>query len=77
MPITKVWLDESKTECTKCNLCESLCPSVFSVPDKMIVKENADLTKEHEIKESADSCPVHVIAIELNKSGKRDNVYDD
>lgn len=56
-----------------CGLCKMTCPEVFEVPEKMQVKNDADLTKELEIKEAADSCPVNVIAIEFDSSGKRDN----
>ena len=73
MVITRVWLDERKEECTMCGLCQSTCPEVFEVPEKMRVKTDADLGKEDKIKEAADSCPVNVIALELNSSGKRDN----
>lgn len=73
MAITKVWLDESKEECTMCGLCEAICPGVFEVPEKMTVKADADLSCKTEIEESAECCPVHVIAIEHDNSGKRDN----
>jgi ferredoxin len=71
MAITKVWLDESKNECTMCGACEAVCDAVFSVPEKMVVLKNADLSLEDEIKEAADSCPVSVIAFEID--GKRAN----
>ena len=61
--ITKVWLDESETECTMCGLCESVCNSVFEVPEKMIVIDNPDLELTDEIEESAEGCPVGTIAI--------------
>jgi len=65
MKITKVWLDESTDECTSCGLCESIAPSVFEVPDKMIVKENVDFDAFNaDIKDAADSCPVGVIKYE-------------
>jgi len=69
MAVTKVWLDESKNECTMCGACEAVCDAVFSVPEKMVVRKDADLSLEDEIKEAADSCPVSVIAIEID--GKR------
>ena len=47
MAITKVWLDESSDECVSCGACEATCDAVFSVPEKMQVKEGVDspLTK--------------------------------
>jgi ferredoxin len=71
--ITKVWLDESKEECTMCTLCQTICPEVFQVPEKMTVRKDAKLNMEKEIHHAAESCPVSVIAIEYDKSGKRDN----
>lgn len=73
MAITRVWLDESKEDCTMCGLCQSMCPKVFVVPEKMVVREDADLSCKSEIIEAANSCPVDVIAIEFDRSGKRDN----
>jgi len=73
MAITKVWLDESENECTMCGACEAVCPEVFEVPEKMVVKTDADLSLTDEIEEAAQSCPVDVIALEHDNSGKRDN----
>ena len=73
MAITRVWLDETKEDCTMCGLCQTTCPEVFEVPDKMHVLAKPDLTKEEEIKEAAKHCPVSVIALEVDGSGKRDN----
>lgn len=73
MAITKVWLDESENECTMCGACEAACDAVFEVPEKMIVRKNADLSLEDAIKEASDACPVATIAIEYDNSGKRDN----
>jgi len=65
MTIKKVWLDESEDECTSCDLCASIAPDVFEVPDKMQVIPDADLeANEDEIKEAVDSCPTEVIKIE-------------
>ena len=65
MTIKRVWLDESEDECTSCDLCASIAPEVFEVPDKMEVLPDADLeANENEIKEAVDSCPTQVIAIE-------------
>lgn len=65
MKITRVWLDESTDECTSCNLCESIAPDVFEVPDKMVVKENVDFEAfRTEIIEAAEICPVEVIKYE-------------
>ncbi|NLB63900.1 MAG: ferredoxin [Fibrobacter sp.] len=72
MVITRVWLDETENECTMCGACEAVCDSVFEVPEKMIIKEDADFSLVDEIKEAADSCPVATIAIEFDNSGNRD-----
>ena len=65
MTIKKVWLDESEDECTSCDLCATIAPEVFEVPDKMVVKQNAILSEnDEEIKEAAESCPTQVIKIE-------------
>ena len=74
MAITKIWLDESENECTMCGACEAVCPEVFEVPEKMVVKPDADLSLVDEIKDATQSCPVDVIAVEYDNSGKRDNV---
>jgi ferredoxin len=71
--ITRVWLDESLSDCTSCMICESAVPEVFEVPERMVVKANPNLTLEDEIKEAALNCPVATIAIEYDNSGKRDN----
>ena len=73
MAITRVWLDERKEDCTPCGLFQEICAEVFAVPKKMQVKQDANLSKEDEIKAAAESCPVNVIAIEYDNSGKRDN----
>lgn len=71
--ITKVWLDETENECTRCMLCGNSVPEVFEVPDKMIVIANADLSLKEQIIEAAENCPVNTIAVEYDNSGKRDN----
>ncbi len=71
--ITRVWLDESEYECTMCGSCEAVCGSVFEVPEKMVVKEGADLSLKEEIEEAAKGCPASTIAIEYENSGKRNN----
>lgn len=71
--VTKVWLDETENECTMCGACEAICPDVFEVPEKMILKEGFDLSLTEEIEEAAEGCPVATIAIEYDNSGQRDN----
>jgi ferredoxin len=71
--VTKVWLDETENECTMCGACEATCPEVFEVPEKMVVKNGADLGLTSQIVEAAEGCPVGTIAIEYDGSGKRDN----
>lgn len=73
MAITKVWLDETTQECTVCGLCQMVCPKVFIISEKMMVRDDADLGAEQEIREAALSCPVSVIALEEDHSEKRDN----
>ena len=64
MAISNVWLDESNGECISCGTCEAVCPEVFEIPDKMIVKPGADFSKyEAKIREAADQCPTSVIGI--------------
>lgn len=74
--ITRVWLDESKEDCTMCGLCQNNCPEVFVVPERMTVRDDADLTQIEKIRQAAKDCPVSVIAFELNHSGQRDNQDD-
>ena len=71
--ITRVWLDESENECTMCGACEAVCESVFEVPEKMIIKDDADFALTEEIEEAAEGCPVGTIGIEFDNSGNRDN----
>ena len=47
MAITKVWLDESNDECVSCGACEATCDAVFSVPEKMQVKEGDEALYLH------------------------------
>jgi ferredoxin len=62
MSVKKVWLDESENECISCNACEDICPEVFSVPEKMVVKPGVNFEDfETEIKDAVESCPVEVI----------------
>ena len=62
MAISKVWLDESSDECISCGNCEAICPEVFEVPDKMVVKAGVDFAAhEAKILESVDACPTSVI----------------
>jgi ferredoxin len=65
MAIKSVRLDESKDQCISCGNCEAICPEVFEVPDKMVVKKGVDFGRyEDKIREAIDSCPTNVIAIE-------------
>ncbi len=65
MAIRRVWLDESDNECISCGACESCCPEVFEVPDKMVVKNGVDFNKfEPQILEAVNSCPTEVIKYE-------------
>ncbi|WP_347812558.1 ferredoxin [Treponema sp. J25] len=65
MAISKVWLDESNDECISCGNCEAICPEVFEVPDKMVVKGGVDFSKyEDKIREAVESCPTGVIKAE-------------
>ena len=65
MSITKVWLDETDDECISCGACETACPEVFEVPDKMVVKKGVDFSKYNaEIKDAVDVCPTSVIKYE-------------
>ncbi|NJO70260.1 MAG: ferredoxin [Bacteroidetes bacterium] len=65
MTITKVWLDETENECISCGACESICPEVFEVPDKMIVKEGVNFDDYASgVLEAVDGCPTQVINYE-------------
>lgn len=65
MAIKKVWLDESNDICIACGLCESICPEVFQVGDKMEVKSVSDFaTYEDEINTAVNNCPTQVIKTE-------------
>ena len=65
MSIIKVWLDETDDECISCGACETACPEVFEVPDKMVVRKGVDYSKYDDgIKEAADVCPTSVIKFE-------------
>jgi ferredoxin len=65
MAIKSVRLDESKDECISCGNCEAICPAVFEVPDKMVVKKGVDFSAhEDTIREAAASCPTNVIVVE-------------
>jgi ferredoxin len=75
MAITRVWLDETENECTMCGACEAIAPDVFEVPEKMVIKDGADLSLLNEIIEASEGCPVATIAFEYDNSGKRDNQY--
>lgn len=62
MPINGVWLDESKNECIFCGGCMAICPEVFEVPGKMLVKEEVEFNLyEETIKLAAACCPTKVI----------------
>ena len=65
MAIKKVWLDESDDECISCGNCEAICPEVFEVPEKMVVKTGVDYSAfEAKIKDAIESCPTNVIKVE-------------
>ncbi|NDP22563.1 MAG: ferredoxin [Paludibacter sp.] len=62
MAIKKVWIEEG---CIVCGLCEELCPGVFEVGDKAVVKDGAEFEKnEAGIKNATESCPVEIIKYE-------------
>jgi ferredoxin len=65
MAIKRVWLDESENECISCGACETACPQVFEVPDKMVIKAGVDFNQyEAEILDAVDGCPTEVIKYE-------------
>jgi|GEM_PF-156564 len=74
--ITRVWLDESKTECTMCGACEAACPEIFEVPEKMRVLKKPEPSLQVAIWDAAIHCPVFTIALEFNNSGFRNNPYN-
>jgi len=65
MAISSVSLDESENQCISCGVCESVCPEVFEVTDKMYVKKGVDFNAyEDAVREAAGSCPTSVIKVE-------------
>lgn len=51
--------------CVACGTCVEICPEVFDLPgDIAIVREDADLGRDAEIEEAAESCPVDAIKYE-------------
>lgn len=65
MSIKKVWLDESENDCISCGVCESTCPEVFEVPDRMVVKKDVNFDDyETAILDAVESCPSGVIKFE-------------
>jgi ferredoxin len=57
-----------------CGACEAVCGAVFEVPEKVVIKANADFAaNEAEIKEAADGCPVAVIAYAIDGGEERAN----
>lgn len=65
MSIKKVWLDESENDCISCGVCESTCPEVFEVPDRMVVKKGVNFDDyETAILDAVESCPSGVIKFE-------------
>lgn len=66
MPIKKIWIEEG---CISCNLCEDLCPEVFSVPPGATSQVKAKWKKfieshRDQILEAEECCPVEVIKVE-------------
>ena len=66
MTIKKVWIEEG---CISCNLCEDICPEVFSVPPgetSQIRPKWAKFIKKkrEQILEAEEYCPVEVIRVE-------------
>lgn len=55
----KVWVDD---ECIACGTCVDICPEVFVLEDEIAeVREDADLSRDDAIIESAEACPVEAI----------------
>lgn len=55
----KVWVENG---CIVCRACEVLCGEVFFVTDETaIVRNDADLGSDENIRQAADACPVEVI----------------
>jgi len=66
--VRRVWVEEG---CISCNLCEDLCPEVFSVlaGETSRVRPGAEKffeSLQERIKEATDSCPVEVIKTETS-----------
>ncbi|MBX2861511.1 MAG: ferredoxin [Vampirovibrio sp.] len=50
--------------CISCNVCESICPEVFTVHDVCEADNTNVLGHEPACREAAKACPVSVILIE-------------
>jgi ferredoxin len=62
MAITKVWIEEG---CTACELCNAICPEVFTREDLADVIPGVNYSNfEEQIKEAAENCPIEVIKYE-------------
>ena len=62
MTIKKVWIEKG---CVSTGKCAMICPEVFELEDRAVVKEGADFEGNRPgIEEAADSCPVDVIKYE-------------
>lgn len=55
----KVWVENG---CIVCRACEMLAGEVFVVTEETaLVRPDADLTSDENVREAADVCPVEVI----------------
>jgi ferredoxin len=52
-----------ETLCVGCGLCEQVCPEIFKIEDG-IAKMKVAVCSQHDVKETADQCPVQAIIIE-------------
>ncbi len=50
--------------CIACNVCESICPEVFTIHDECEADNSALLGHEEACRQAAQECPVCVIIIQ-------------
>jgi len=68
MTIKKLWIEEG---CISCSLCEEIAPEAFLVEDGLdcVIRPEASswfATKDEEIRDAIEDCPVEVIKFEDN-----------
>jgi ferredoxin len=50
--------------CIACNVCEAICPEVFTVYDESVADNTQVPGREEAVREAARQCPVCVIQVD-------------